>query len=172
MKIIEKIHVGGRILFHAIPGDPPEEMLRDWLKMTFSEREKLSVDVYVTENVITQGGKLQILSMIGNAASVAAFSQYFAIGTTAIISVRATDTSIPGEFYRVVTSGFTGIGTQMDVTYSIPSGSGNATYASAGVFGNGASSTLGSGVLMTHALASFTKTNAASLQVDYLINLE
>ena len=170
--IYERWRLGGRIRFHAIPGDPPEEMLRDWLRMSFAERERVSVDVYEVENIITQGGKQQFLSMIGNVNSVAPFSQYLGIGTTAIISVGYTDTSVPGEFYRTVLSQFIVVGTQVDCQYSIPSGSGNATYASVGIFGNGASGTLGSGSLMTHALASYTKTSANSLVTDYLLNLQ
>jgi hypothetical protein len=168
----ERIHVEGRILFHAFPADLDADAWQEILKMPLEARRRCASHVAEFSNIITQNGKLQILSMIGNTGTTLAFSQYFAIGTTSIISVQASDTSVPGEFYRTVLSSFTVLGTQVDCVFSIPSGSGNNTYASVGIFGGGATGTLGSGTLMSHALSTYTKTSANSLAVDYLLNVQ
>ena len=171
---MEYIRFDGRVRFHAIVArDYNDDLVRDWLRMSESERARCASDIAEFHNVLTTAGRTYLLTFTGASSPPGtAFAQYFAIGTTAIVSVFPGDTSVPGEFYRVANGGDTITGTQVDITFSIPSGSGNATYTNIGLFGNGASGTLGSGELHTHALSNFVKTSANALQVDYLVNLQ
>ena len=168
---MDYIRYRGRIRFHLIAGEAPDEMVRDWLRMSESERERLACDVAEFHNILTTAGRTAILNYIAN-NSPPAFAQQFSVGTGPIVSVSAGDTSVATELARTGVSGSTIIGTQVDITFSFAAGSANGTYTNVGIYGGGASGTLGTGTLYTHALANFTKTSSASLQVDYLINIQ
>src|SRR5712692_3907154 len=164
----EYIEIDGRVRFHRIAGEASEEMLRDWTRMSFSERERLAIAVYEFHNTLTTAGRAQILAWLLETSN-AYITQYLAFGNGPIVSVSAGDTSVPGEFARLANTA-TGVivGTQVDIQFSASTSQANGTYTNVGLFGLGATSTLGSGTLCTHLPANFSKTSAISLVSDYL----
>jgi hypothetical protein len=173
----------GIIRVRRIPEWTPEEYAYWWLPETdghgkilrparISEREKereYQIDEF--ENLITTNGRTNVLTYIGSSTgSTTQWSQYFAVGTGAITAVSASDTSLSNEVYRVAQSSFSVSGTQVDVNFQIGTSQAQFAYTNAGLYGNSASSTLGSGTLMTHALFSYSK-GAWAISCDYLVNL-
>jgi hypothetical protein len=122
-------------------------------------------------NLITTNGRNNVLSYIGSSSgSTTQWSQYFAVGTGAITYVSASDTSLANEVFRKAFTSFSVSGTQVDMNLQFGSGEGLFTFTNSGIFGNGATSTIGSGQLQTHALFAFSH-GAFSIAIDYLVNL-
>lgn len=129
-------------------------------------------------NVITTNGRDQILSYIGdntlsggNTGTIVPFAQYFSVGTGAIAQVSAGDTGMIGELFRAVPSSALISGNAVSISTFFGATQANGTYTNAGLFGNNATSSLGSGTLLTHAFYAYTKTNGNTLTTSYLINL-
>lgn len=129
-------------------------------------------------NLITIAGRNQVLAYIGdnqltsgNTGTIVPFAQYFSVGTGAIASVSPSDTGMIGELFRAVPSTCTISGNTVSISTTFGSTQANGTYTNAGIFGNNATSSLGSGTLVTHALYQFTKPNGQALVNDYIINL-
>lgn len=124
-----------------------------------------------THNMIMVAGRSQVLAFLGSSSgTTAAFTQFFAIGTGTIASVSPSDTSLANEIFRKAPATYSVQGTEVDINVQLGTTDAEATYTNVGIFGINASSTLGSGTLMTHALCSFTK-GAFAIAIDYLINL-
>lgn len=122
-------------------------------------------------NIITTAGRTQVLTYIGSSTgNTTQWSQYFAIGTGAITAVSASDTSLSNEVFRKAQTSYSVSGTLVDVNFQLGTTDAEFTYTNCGLFGAGASSTLGSGTMMTHALFAFTK-GAFAISCDYVINL-
>ena len=178
-KLDEQAFIRGRIVAHALPPElTQEEFERWWPYLTAKEREKYAV--YETHNVITLSGRNAILNYVGNdslsgtgttGTACTAFTQYFSVGTGAIASVSAGDTTMVGELYRAVPSSATVTGNSVNISTFFSAGVANGTYTNAGIFGNNATGILSTGTLYTHALYSYVKTNANSLTSSYIINL-
>lgn len=147
----------------------------------FTRREEWNGDYQEVEeahNVITTNGRSQILSYIGdnvlsggNTGTVVPFAQYFSVGTGAIARVGAGDTGMIGELFRAVPSSALISGNAVSISTFFGATQANGTYTNAGLFGNNATSSLGSGTLLTHAFYSYTKNSGQSLTTSYLINL-
>lgn len=173
----EQAWVLGRIKARALPADLTlEDFLAWWPRLTEKERDRYTVEE--TKNVITVNGRTNILTYIGNTAlsggiggTVVPWAMFFAVGTGATASVSAGDTGMYTEFYRAAPSTATISGNSVNISTFFAAGNGNATYTNAGLWGNNATSSANSGTLMTHALYTYTKTNANSLTNDYIINL-
>lgn len=136
-----------------------------------SEREKQRYLVAEHANLITNGGRTQVLTFLGSqSGTTPAFTQFFAIGTGGINAVSPTDTALANEFFRKAPTTYTVQGTQVDIQIQLGTTDAQATYTNVGIFGVSATSTLGSGTLMTHSLFSFTK-GAYAINIDYIINL-
>jgi len=136
-----------------------------------SEREKEQYQIGEFRNAILNNGRTQILTFIGSSSGTTApFCQYFAVGTGAISSVNPTDTTLANEVFRKAPASFAVNGTQVDINVQFGSTEAEYTYTNCGIWGVSATSTLGSGVLMTKAMCSFSK-GAFGISVDYLINL-
>jgi len=162
----------GRIRTRCLPPITKEEFLAWWPKL--SERERDQYTVYETKNLITTAGRAQLLTYIGAAAlsaPVVPFAMYFAVGTFPINTVNPGDTAVNGELFRAVPTTSTVTGNTVDISTFFSTSDANGTYTNCGIFGNNATSTPGSGTLVTHALYSYTKTVFNSLTNDYLITL-
>jgi hypothetical protein len=137
-----------------------------------SDHEKEGMQLEEYRNQITNLGRAQVLSYIGSpSGSSTQWAQQFGIGTGAITATSPTDTSLSNEIWRKPPTAFSVNGTLVDI--NIPMSTSDASgsvFTNCGIFGNGATSTLSSGSLLTHALFSFSKGSVA-LSVDYLINL-
>lgn len=172
----------GIIRVHRLPFDNDEEYEYWWLPKTngrgkilrparMGQREKARYLEVEGHNQIMNAGRSAVLSYIGSASgSTTQWSQYLAIGNGAITAVSPTDTNLANEVFRKTPSSFSVVGTQVDITTQLGSTDAQTSITNVGLFGGGASSTLGSGTLMTHALFSYTK-GAYAVNVDYIVNL-
>lgn len=165
------LRVRGQIFFYALPETwTAKEYTCYWLHMSKRERERYLV--HHVHNLLTTSGRTQILTFMGASGTTSAFAQYIAFGTFPIAAVSPGDTSVQTEIYRAVPASFTVSGTQVDISLTLPSGSANGTLTNAGIYGINATSTSGSGTLMTHALLNnFNKVNGTAYNVDYVLNL-
>jgi hypothetical protein len=173
---LQKDFFVGRIIgFEHPQGMPLQEYWRWWPSLNESEQRhwRESHQCLETHNLLTVQGRTQLLSYIGsNAAVNAPFAQYLAIGNFPIANVSGGDTSVQGEIYRQIPNSAVVTGTQIDIQTVIGTSSGNGTWTNCGLYGLNATSTSGSGTLMTHALLSYTKLNTQGVTVDYLVNLQ
>ena len=174
----------GTIRIRHIPEQWSEEEYRYWwLPVTdhtghilkparLSEQQKAQFELLGKyENLITNAGRSQVLTYIGSSTgSTTQWSQYFAVGTGTIAGVSPSDNVVVNEVFRKAQTSFSVSGTQVDVNFQFGTTDGQFTYTNAGLFGNGATATLGSGTLVTHALFSFTK-GAFAIAIDYIVNL-
>jgi hypothetical protein len=156
---------------YLVPVRVPEKRWNRWTR-----RDELTgrwVEAEEATNIITTNGRNQILTYLGagSLVGVVAFAQYFSVGTGAIVSVSAGDTGMIGELFRAQPSSFAISGNSVNISTFFGATQANGTYTNAGLFGNGASGTFGTGTLCTHALYSFTKTSGETLTTSYLINL-
>jgi hypothetical protein len=136
-----------------------------------SDYEKQQMQIAEAANQVMNQGRTQVLSYIGSpSGSTTGWAQYFAIGTGAITSTSPTDTSLANEIWRKSPTSYSVNGTLVDINVQMSTSDAQAAFTNCGIYGNGASSTLGSGSLLTHALFSFTK-GAIAISIDYLVNL-
>lgn len=136
-----------------------------------SEREKDQYGMAEGRNQIMNAGRTAVLSYIGSpSGSTTQWSQFFAVGTGAITATTPIDTVLSNEVFRKAPASFAVNGTQVDVNIQFGTTDAQFSYTNAGLFGAGATSTLNSGSLFTHALFVFTK-GAIAISCDYLINL-
>ena len=136
-----------------------------------SLRDKQRYLDYEAANQIMNAGRTQVLTYIGSSSGNSTqWAQYLAIGTGAITATSPTDTALANEVFRKAQSSYAVNGTQVDVLFSLGNSDAQVTMTNAGLWGNAASGTLGSGSLYTHALFAYTKGNYA-VNIDYLINL-
>lgn len=140
-------------------------------KARMTEHEKDRWTVLEAKNMLMSAGRTQILTFMGQATAPATFSQFYAVGTGTIYTVQPSDTSLATELFRLAPAAFSIVGNAVTVTTNFSTSQGNGTYTNAGLFGVSASSTPGSGVLMTHILYSFTKTNSQAIVNDYTMSL-
>lgn len=177
----EKLHICGLIRAREVPFETEAEWAYWWLcernlsgkiirPARMSDREKERYTVAACENILVSSGITQVLNYIGSTSgNSTGFAQYFAVGNVAISSVQSNDTSVAGEYFRAVPSAANVTGVQIDLSTFFASGSGNGSITNAGLFGNGASGTLGSGTLFTHSPFAYTKLNGTPITADYLL---
>ena len=168
--IEERLHFAGMIKIREFPLDAT---LEDWLAWwpRLSEKEKDRYTLAESHNLLTTSGRTQLLQFAGNNTGTAPFSQYLAIGTGTINSVSAGDTSILGEIYRQVPNTATITGTQNDIATVIGTNTAPGTWTNCGFYGVAATSTAGTGTLLTHALLSYPKVNGTPVTIDYVISV-
>lgn len=178
----ESIHVCGLIRARAVSFESREEWEHWWLgefnekgqmirAPRMSEREKERYTVAAHENILVSGGITQLLSYIGSAnGNSTGFAQYFAVGNVALSQVNTNDNSVAGEFFRGAVSQASISGVQQDLSTFVGSTQGVGNISNAGLFGGGASGTLGSGTMMSHALFAYSKPNNQAITYDYLIS--
>lgn len=161
----------GIIKVRELPKDITLQDYEEWWPR-LSEHERERYTAYEAHNILTLSGFNQLLTYISSStATTLGFSQYFAVGTFPIITVQAGDTSVQGEIFRAVPSSATTIGNQLTLSTFFGASQGNGNYTNAGLYGVNATSTLGSGTLMTHTLYTYTKSNGTPISNDYIIVL-
>ena len=171
----------GIIRVHEIPVDWSEAEYRYWWlpekdnvgrvirTARMSDREKQRYTVTEAENTLTSAGRTAVLNFLGNTS--VDFFQYFSVGTGLISAVSAADTDIVDELFRKAPASATPSGSQIDIATLFATSEGNGTYTNAGLFGNGATSSLGSGTLHAHSLFSYSKTSSVQISADYVFIL-
>ena len=179
-EIKEALHIAGLIRARAVPFDSEEEWRYWWLPeikdgkivrpARMSEQEKDRYTVAEAHNILTSNGIGAVLGYIGSSSgSTEQFAEQIAIGDIAINSVSAGDTSLAGEIFRAAPSLSNITGVQIDLSTFIGSTQAAGNWTNVGLFGNGATSSSGSGTLMTHSLFTYTKVNGVPISTDYLI---
>lgn len=136
--------------------------------------DRHALDLYETHNVATTTGRTTMLNYLANTGGLTGV-QYFAVGTGAIPAGQSgplsSDTALWTEFYRQAISTATISSGQVDLSTIFSAGVANTSYTNAGIFGDGATGTAGSGVLFAHALYSYSKSNSTVLTNDYYVTL-
>ncbi|GCE14205.1 hypothetical protein KTT_41180 [Tengunoibacter tsumagoiensis] len=168
----DTLRFSGLVRVRELPRDCDlTDFMEWWPRLAANERDRYTV--YEHKNVLTSAGRAQLLTYIGSStATTLGFAQFFAVGTFPINAVSPGDTSVQTEIFRAVPGSQTITGTQIDIsTYFGPSQA-NGTYTNAGLYGINATSTIGSGTLMTHTLYAYTKPNGTPITNDYLISLQ
>ena len=180
--LTESMHINGRIRVRELPFDSPEEWRYWWLgefnsagqmvrAPRMSEREKDRYTVAESRNILVSSGITQLLTYIGsNSGNSTAFAQQFAVGNTAISQVNSNDTSVAGEYFRAAPSASNVSGVQLDLSTLAGTSQANGVITNVGLFGNGATSTIGSGTMTTHSLFNYNKTSSNSVSFDYLLS--
>lgn len=187
--MVDTIHIEGHIIASILPDNWTQAEVDYWWNpqtvldsrgrrivigpSRMSRREKERYIVNSTKNIITNQGRNQIVTYIGtNGAYTSQFGNILSLGNGSIANVNGSDTTIPGEYYRQAptTQIYTG-STQVDMQTTITSNSAAGTVTSIGIWGNGATTTLGTGSLLTHALFSLTIPVSSTTIIDYLIIL-
>lgn len=166
-----------------LPEDWTEDMFRYWwcdeldsegrtvrhARMSQREKERYYVAEY--HNMLLNGGVTQIINyLINSIANTPVLAQYLAIGNGSINKVLANDTSLSGEFFRKAPTGATNVGTQSTISTALLSTDATGQWSNIGVFGNNATATLGSGILMSQALTTFNKPSSP-YTVDWILQL-
>jgi hypothetical protein len=137
-----------------------------------SEREKERYLQAEGHNLIVNQGRSQIISYIGtNGTYSSQFGNILSLGNGSIATVGGGDTTIPGEYYRssITTQIYTG-STQVDMQTTITGSNGNGQISNIGIWGNGATTGLASGTMLTHALFTLSKATGIAI-IDYLVVL-
>ena len=166
------LKITGLLRVYEFSGDEEAaEYAAWWPRFSLAEKARKARLVVDRHNLVTANGRTQLLTFAGASTTTTAFAQYYAVGTGAIASVQATDTSLATELFRAVPSSSTIVGTTVTITTNFSTSQGNGVYTNAALFGNGASSTPNSGTMMTHILYSYTKTSANAIYNDYTISL-
>lgn len=134
-----------------------------------SRREKERYGIHESHNLMTAQGLYILLSYLVQPYGTASnFAQYFGVGTGAISQVATADTTIATEIARVQPAGaFFITGNTQSITCFFGTGVGTGTWTNGGLFGNGATSTLGTGQLLTHSLLSYPKGAGVSSTLEY-----
>lgn len=135
------------------------------------ERKTSGLVVCRARNIVTTAGKNVMAGVFGSYIGYSG-AQYLAIGS-------GTGGSLDGvalytEVFRKVLTGVFLSGNQVDCSTFILAGEANFAWTELGLFGNGASATPGSGVMMTHATITLTggsKANTQQYTVDYNVTV-
>ena len=167
--MLETIHFEGRLRVGRVPFESEEEWQYWWPRMSMAEKERYWEAE--ARNVLTSAGKNQILSFITSTAAFGSgFGQIFSIGTGSLVGVQPSDPSVVTEFYRQAFGSTSITGNLLDMQLMIGGTNANGTWTNAGIYGGGATTTLGTGTLYTHTLFAYTKVTG-NITVDYLITL-
>lgn len=178
----ESIHLCGLIRAREIPFESRDEWRKWWLGEfnaqgqmlrgpRMSEHEKDRYTVAEAPNILVSNGITQLLNYVGSASgNSTGFAQWFAVGNISLAEVTSGDSSIAGEFFRGQVSQASISGTQQDLSTFVGTTQGVGSVTNAGLFGNGATSTLSSGTMMTHSLFQYTKANGVAITYDYLLS--
>lgn len=191
---MDAIGIHGIITLHEIPNEWSEEDFNYWWcplttpdgqilqPARITDEAKAQRIVKKTENLITNAGIALILTNLSVANQVQQFpvTQILSVGNGAISGVTRADTSVAGDAFgtnaRKAPSSFSRVGFQTTIVTSYASGDANGSWTNIGFYGyntgssQNATTTAGTGALMTHALFSFTK-GATAYAVNYTFNL-
>ncbi len=181
------LHFEGHIRGRVPPFESEADFIHWWLpevqvingqikiirEARMTPREKDRYTVVEGTNTLMMLGRVEILNYLGSAiGNGVGFAQYFAVGHGPVGSINAADSHLLSEMFRAIpsTSVITGDSIEIDTFFSASQGNG-PPYEDCGLFGNGATSTPGSGTLFTHSFYSYTKTSANPLINSYTVTL-
>lgn len=177
---MDNIGIKGIITVHEIPDWCDEEFAARWAAMSDEEKRARQVQLadgrWQAENLITNAGISLILTNLSLAGpgGLNAVTQILSVGNGSLSGVTRADTSVVGDGFgtnsRKVPSTAAVTGFQATITTNFASGDANGNWSNCGFYGwsgsANATTTTGTGKLMTHALFSFVK-GASAIAVAY-----
>lgn len=191
---MDSIGIHGIITLHEIPNEWDDEAFKYWwcpvtdptgeivIPARISDEAKAQRIVKRAENLITNTGIALILTNLSVAGqgSMNPVTQILSVGNGAVSGVTRADVAVAGDGFgtnaRKAPSSFSRVGFQTTIVTNYASGDANGTWTNIGFYGfntgssQAATTTTGTGALMTHALFSFTK-GAVAYAVNYTFNL-
>lgn len=169
---MDTFHLEGILRIYELPNDEAlAEYLPWWQRFSLTEKANKAHQAIEVRNLITSAGRTQILTFMGNTGTTTAFAQQYAVGTGPIAQVQASDASLSTELFRAAPTSYSVVGNAVTVSTPFSSTQAVGALTNAGLWGNGATSTPGSGTLMTHVLYSYTKSNSIAIVNDYTLSL-
>lgn len=184
--MIEPIGVHGIITIHKIPDEWSDEDFKHWWCPVVApngqilqparisdEQKRLWLAHEPVENIITNSGISYLLTNTGvqSTGSMIVFSQILSVGNGAITGVTRSDTAVAGDAFgtnaRKAPASHSNTGFSVTITTNYASGDANGSWSNIGFYGNGATTSAGTGNLTTHALFTFTK-GATAYAVNYV----
>ncbi len=181
---MDTLGIKGIITVHETPDWTDAEFAERWARMSAGEKRSRQIPLddgrMSAENLITNAGiNLILLNLsFANPGQLQPVTQILSVGNATISGVTRADTAVAGDGFTtgarkapatVAVSGFI-------TTIATNFGSGDAvgTLTNVGFYGwsgsANATTTTGSGKLMTHALFGFTK-GASAIAVNYVFIL-
>lgn len=191
---MDTIGIHGIITLHEIPSEWSDEDFKYWwcpvttpdgeivVPARISDEAKAQRIVKRAENLITNAGIALILTNLSVAGQggMNPVTQILSVGNGAISGVTRADTAVAGDAFgtnaRKAPSSFSRVGFQTTIVTNYATTDANGTWTNIGWYGfntgssQAATTTAGTGSLMTHALFSFTK-GAVAYAVNYTFNL-
>ncbi len=186
----EPFGVHGIITLHKIPDEWSDDDFRYWWcpvtapdgtilqpARISDETKRLWLAHDPVENLIMNNGISTLLTNIGvqSTGSMVVFSQILSVGNGATTGVTRTDTAVNGDGFgtnaRKAPASHANVGFATTITTSYASGDANGTWTNIGFYGNGATTTTGTGTLQTHALFNFVK-GAVAYAINYTFSLQ
>lgn len=189
---MEHIGVHGIITIHKIPDEWSDEDFKHWWCPVTAPNGQILQPARITdevkrawltpladgrleaENLITNNGISTLLANTGvqSTGSMIVFSQILSLGNGTITGVTRADTSVAGDGFatgaRKAPASHANTGFSVTVTTNLLSTDAVGTWTNLGLYGNGATTTTGTGTLQTHALFSFVKGSVA-YAVNYVL---
>lgn len=147
-----------------------------------SRRIRFGNGKYEVENLITNTGIALLLSNISvtGQGSMEPFFQILSVGNGALTGVTRSDTAVSGDGFisgaRKAPASFSVVGFQTTVVTNYASGDGVGTWTNIGAYGykvassQNATTSTGTGALMTHALFNYVK-GASAIALNYVFIL-
>lgn len=180
MRRRDRLRYRGRVLVRVLPADWDIAAFRYWWGAEYdaggrqirpprmSRREKDRWTVYEAANMLLTNGRTQLLSYMGN-ITTNAFAQYFAVGIGTFNKPVPGNTQLSNEVFRAAITLATIAGNSVDLSTYFTGSQAQYQLTNAGIFGNGATSTLGSGTLMAQLGYSYNNTGGVPLTNDYVM---
>lgn len=194
----DTIGIEGVMRFYQLPTDWTDEELRYWWEpetelgkdglyhiirsSRMGPEEKERRRILTASNLLTNSGITQLLNNIAvtGQGSMQAFFQILSLGNGAITGVARTDTAVAGDAFttgaRKVPASFTSVGFATTVTTNLGSGDAVGTLTNGGIYGfnpsggTNATTTIGTGLLLSHILFSYTK-GASPIAITYTLTI-
>lgn len=175
--MFEPINYRGIITLHEIPEWSDTEFAHAWARM--SAGEKRSRMVGETENLLTNTGLTLLLTnmSVTGQGSMNPFAQILSVGNGAVSTIARTDTAVAGDGFatgaRKAPASFSVSGFQTTIAFNFASGDAVGTWTNLGIYGfktsgaQAATTSTGTGALMTHAFITYGKASSA-IAVNYV----
>ncbi|MBA2285844.1 MAG: hypothetical protein H0W02_10195 [Ktedonobacteraceae bacterium] len=192
---MDTLGIHGIIRLYALPAEWTDEQFRSWwcpetdaagnilrpARISDEAKQSRLIGAPV-ENIITNTGIALLLTNMAVAGQgmMNPFFQILSVGNGTATGVARTDISVQGDGFasgaRKAPASYTVSGFTTTIVTNYASGDGVGAWTNIGIYGYNTSSvqaattTTGTGALMTHALFSFTK-GASAIAVDYALTL-
>lgn len=187
---MERIGIRGLLTLYERPAEwSTEEMCALWCPVTDArgrllrparvrEEERAHLIRQRGENLFTNDGIAQWMTdlSVANQSQMQPITQILSVGNGSITGVFRSDTSVAGDGFtsgaRKAPVSYSQVGLQTTVIADYSGSDGVGTWTNIGFYGGGSATTsTGTGTLMTHALFPFVKASGHAYVVSYVFVL-